>query len=109
MDNVEWFMGVQPKFGLYRVDIATQKRTPKLSAHWCREMARPMRSCKEEPKRRLRLPARPTGAADGGIDIRACRQPRVCLVKPVHHKGVTVETSYLQTQPLWRVDAAQQK
>jgi beta-glucosidase len=40
MDNVEWFMGVQPKFGLYRVDIATQKRTPKRSAHWCREMAR---------------------------------------------------------------------
>jgi beta-glucosidase len=40
MDNVEWFMGVQPKFGLYRVDMATQKRTPKLSAQWFHEMAR---------------------------------------------------------------------
>jgi beta-glucosidase len=40
MDNVEWFMGMQPKFGLYRVDIQTQKRTPKLSAEWLREAAR---------------------------------------------------------------------
>jgi hypothetical protein len=31
-------------------------------------------------------------------------------MKPVHHaKVVTAETPYLQTQPLWRVDAAQQK
>jgi hypothetical protein len=31
MDNVEWFMRVQPKFGLYRADTATQKSTPRLS------------------------------------------------------------------------------
>ena len=40
MDNVEWFMGTLPGFGLYRVDIETQKRTPKLSARWFREVAR---------------------------------------------------------------------
>jgi beta-glucosidase len=33
-------MGYQPKFGLFRSDIKTLKRTPKLSAHWFREMAR---------------------------------------------------------------------
>ena len=38
MDNLEWSAGMQPKFGLYRVDLATQMRTPKLSAHWFREM-----------------------------------------------------------------------
>ena len=40
MDNVEWFMGMLPRFGLYRVESKTLKRTPKLSAHWFREMAR---------------------------------------------------------------------
>jgi beta-glucosidase len=40
MDNIEWMMGPLPKFGLYRVDMKTQKRTPKLSAHWFREVAR---------------------------------------------------------------------
>jgi beta-glucosidase len=29
-----------PKFGLHRVDLATQKRTPKLSAEWFRELAK---------------------------------------------------------------------
>jgi beta-glucosidase len=40
MDNVEWFMGVQPKFGLFRTDMKTLQRTPKLSAAWFRETAR---------------------------------------------------------------------
>lgn len=34
-----WFMGMQPRFGLYRVDTGTLKRTPKPSAQWFREMA----------------------------------------------------------------------
>ncbi len=38
MDNLEWSAGMQPKFGLYLVDPATQRRTPKLSAYWFREM-----------------------------------------------------------------------
>jgi beta-glucosidase len=34
MDNFEWTSGYRPRFGIVRVDYATQKRTPKLSAHW---------------------------------------------------------------------------
>ncbi len=34
MDNFEWASGYRPRFGIIRVNYATQKRTPKLSAHW---------------------------------------------------------------------------
>ncbi|KAK8519932.1 hypothetical protein V6N12_003898 [Hibiscus sabdariffa] len=34
MDNFEWAGGYSSRFGLYRVDRATMKRTPKLSAKW---------------------------------------------------------------------------
>lgn len=34
MDNFEWAMGYRPRFGIVRVDYATQKRIPKLSALW---------------------------------------------------------------------------
>jgi beta-glucosidase len=34
MDNFEWTSGFRPRFGLVRVDYATLKRTPKLSALW---------------------------------------------------------------------------
>ena len=40
MDNVEWILGFEPKFGLFRTDMTTLERTPKLSARWFREMAR---------------------------------------------------------------------
>jgi beta-glucosidase len=40
MDNLEWIFGHQPKFGLFRVDTKTLKRTPKMSASWFRETAR---------------------------------------------------------------------
>jgi beta-glucosidase len=39
MDNLEWGAGFEPRFGLYRVDMETQERIPKLSARWFREMA----------------------------------------------------------------------
>ena len=38
LDNFEWIDGYATRFGLVHVDFATQKRTPKLSAHFYREV-----------------------------------------------------------------------
>jgi beta-glucosidase len=38
MDNFEWSDGFEKRFGLYRVDFNTQRRTPKLSASFYREI-----------------------------------------------------------------------
>jgi beta-glucosidase len=38
MDNFEWSDGYDKRFGLYHVDFATQKRTPKLSAEFYRSL-----------------------------------------------------------------------
>lgn len=40
LDNFEWLWGYSKRFGLVRVDYATQKRTPKLSASWYAEVIR---------------------------------------------------------------------
>jgi len=40
MDNFEWEDGYQKRFGLYRVDFETQRRTPKLSASFYSETIR---------------------------------------------------------------------
>jgi len=39
-DNFELIYGYGNRFGLIYVDFKTQKRTPKLSAEWFREVAR---------------------------------------------------------------------
>jgi beta-glucosidase len=40
MDNFEWADGFQKRFGLYRVNFKTRRRTPKLSASFYRETIR---------------------------------------------------------------------
>lgn len=40
MDNFEWADGYTKRFGIHYVDFQTQKRTPKLSAAWYREVIR---------------------------------------------------------------------
>lgn len=40
MDNFEWEDGYNKRFGIHYVDFKTQKRTPKLSALWYRELIR---------------------------------------------------------------------
>jgi beta-glucosidase len=39
-DNFEWERGYSKRFGLVRVDYDTQKRTPKQSAYWYRDVIR---------------------------------------------------------------------
>jgi len=43
MDNFEWEDGHTKLFGIHHVDFKTQKRTPKLSADWYRELVRTKR------------------------------------------------------------------
>ena len=38
MDNFEWIFGFEKRFGLYRVDFETQRRIPKLSASFYRDV-----------------------------------------------------------------------
>lgn len=38
LDNFEWSFGYTKRFGIVHVDFETQKRTPKLSAEWYREV-----------------------------------------------------------------------
>ena len=40
MDNFEWADGYTKRFGIHHVDFATQRRTPKLSAVWYKEVIR---------------------------------------------------------------------
>jgi beta-glucosidase len=40
LDNFEWGLGYARRFGIVHVDFATQKRTPKASAHFYRDVIR---------------------------------------------------------------------
>jgi beta-glucosidase len=43
LDNFEWASGYAKRFGIVHVDYATQRRTPKDSAHWYRDFVRRQR------------------------------------------------------------------
>jgi beta-glucosidase len=43
MDNFEWSDGYSRRFGMVRVDYATQKRTPKLSYYWYQQVIKNFR------------------------------------------------------------------
>jgi beta-glucosidase len=44
LDNFEWAEGYSRRFGVVRVDFATQKRTPKASYQWLTEFIKQQRS-----------------------------------------------------------------
>ncbi len=44
MDNYEWDSGYSKRFGMVHVDYETQRRTPKTSAYWYRELIRTTRA-----------------------------------------------------------------
>jgi beta-glucosidase len=46
LDSFEWELGYGAPFGLVQVDVATQKRTLKRSAHWYRDFIAQVRSAR---------------------------------------------------------------
>jgi len=50
MDNYEWDSGYSKRFGLVHVDYETQRRTPKTSAYWYRELIRTTRALATQTK-----------------------------------------------------------
>ena len=44
LDNFEWGNGYSPRFGLFHVDFATQKRTPKASSKWYADLIKAQNS-----------------------------------------------------------------
>ncbi|WP_219462340.1 GH1 family beta-glucosidase [Nonomuraea rhizosphaerae] len=51
LDCLEWADGYQRKFGIYHVDFATQRRRPKDSAHWYRDVVRRNGLAQSRPRR----------------------------------------------------------
>jgi beta-glucosidase len=51
LDNFEWAEGYQQRFGLVYVDYATQRRTPKASYHWYRDLIAAQRAARPAEER----------------------------------------------------------
>lgn len=49
LDNLEWAWGYSKRFGIVHVDFATQKRTPKASAHFYRRVIQTGGAALQEP------------------------------------------------------------
>ena len=49
LDNFEWAEGYTKRFGLVHVDYATQRRTPKASYAWYRDLIRRSRNRPDPP------------------------------------------------------------
>ena len=49
LDNYEWSQGYSKRFGLVHVDFQTQRRTPKASAHYYRDVIRSNGAVLAEP------------------------------------------------------------
>ncbi len=49
LDNFEWSAGYAKRFGLHYVDFASQRRIPKASAHYYREVIRSQGAVLEDP------------------------------------------------------------
>jgi beta-glucosidase len=57
MDNFEWSQGLSKRFGLFHVDYATQRRTPRESALWYRDAIAGARRAAPVPEARTRRPS----------------------------------------------------
>jgi beta-glucosidase len=77
-DNFEWAEGYKERFGLVHVDFATQRRTPKLSAHWYRGVIQSNGASLADPVERSAFPTP--------------EQTRA-LVQPKPHRPAVLENS----------------
>lgn len=48
LDNFEWSLGTSKRFGIVHVDFSTQRRTPKRSAHFYREVVLTQGACLDQ-------------------------------------------------------------